>query len=104
MVLAAAVVSLKACAPAAAVAIGCGFAMAGSHHLFKVVEGNPPWLHVKLLAVVLAILPIHGMMRARIKKFGQGKLSPVPQWQWSLLLIGITTAIIAAVTKFLTFK
>jgi uncharacterized membrane protein len=80
---------------AAAVAIGCGIAL-----ILKTSPSNPTgnlltqkgagWLHIKLTVVVLAVLPVHGMIRARIKKFGQGKITPVPQWQWTLLLAAIT--------------
>ena len=80
---------------AAAVAIGCGVAL-----ILKQSPSNPTgnlltqkgagWLHIKLTVVVLALLPVHGMIRARIKKFGLGKISPVPQWQWTLLLAAIT--------------
>jgi uncharacterized membrane protein len=88
---------------AATVAIGCGIAMIiYPINLFAVKPSG--WLHVKLTAVVLAILPVHGLVRARIKKFGQGKITPVPQWAWSLLLLGITVAIIAVTTKLSSFK
>ena len=81
---------------AAAVAIGCGIAIAVyPHNLFAAKPTG--WLHIKLTAVVLGILPVHGMVRARIKKFSQGQIKSVPQWLWSLLLVGITTAVIAVV-------
>ena len=80
---------------AAAVAIGCGVAL-----IFKTSPTNPTgnlltqkgagWLHIKLTVVVLGVLPVHGMIRARIKKFQQGKITPVPQWMWTLLLACIT--------------
>jgi uncharacterized membrane protein len=81
---------------AAAVAIGCGIAIAlYPLNLFTVKP--VAWLHLKLTAIVLGILPVHGMVRARIKKFGQGEIKPVPQWLWSLLLLGITIAVMAVV-------
>ena len=49
--------------------------------------------------MVLAILPVHGMIRARVKRFGQGKIAPVPEWQWSLLLAGVMATIVLASTK-----
>jgi uncharacterized membrane protein len=80
---------------ASALAIGCGIAL-----ILAKTPSNPTgnlltakgagWLHIKLTVVVLGVLPVHGMIRARIKKFGEGKLSPVPQWQWTLLLASIT--------------
>ena len=87
---------------AATVAIGCGIAMiVWPVNLFKVHPSG--WLHLKLTAVVLGILPVHGMLRAKIKRFGNGQLSPIPQWQWSLLLAAIATAVIAVVTKLQSF-
>jgi uncharacterized membrane protein len=87
----------------AAVAIGCGAAMAFSPiNLFTVHDG--PWLHIKLTAVVLMILPVHGILRARIKKYALGQIAPVPTWLWSLLLGGVTIAIFCVTTKLHTFK
>jgi len=87
---------------AAMVTIACGLAMALSPiNLFAVKGGG--WLHIKLTVVVVAILSVHGMLRGRIKKFGKGDLKPVPSWMWSLLLAGVTIAIILAVTKLHTF-
>jgi uncharacterized membrane protein len=86
----------------AAVAIGCGVAMIVSPvNLFTVHPAG--WLHVKLAAVVIGVLPIHGMLRAKIKRFGQGQISPIPQWQWSLLLAAIAAIVIAVVTKLQAF-
>jgi hypothetical protein len=45
------------------------------------------------------ILPVHGIMRGRIKKFGMGKIVPVPTWLWSMLLGGIAIAIFCVTTK-----
>ncbi len=87
---------------AAAVAIGLGIVMiVWPVNLFKVHPSG--WLHLKLAAVVIGVLPIHGMLRAKVKKFGQGKISPVPQWQWSLLLAAIAAIVIAVVTKLQSF-
>ena len=75
---------------AATLAIGSGIALAVASPMgsfFKLPHNG--WLHAKLAIVVLGVLPVHGMMRARIKKFGQGKISEVPQWMWSLLLVAI---------------
>jgi putative membrane protein len=86
---------------AATVTIACGLAMAFSP-TNQFTHGGA-WLHIKLTVVVLAILSVHGMLRGRIKKFGKGDIKPVPGWMWSLLLAGITIAIILAVTKLHTF-
>ena len=86
----------------ATLAIGCGVAM-----IFKRPAPGLPnllatpgagWFHIKLTVVVLGVLSIHGMMRARIKKFGMGQVKPVPQWWWSLLLASVT-AIVLLVTQ-----
>ena len=80
---------------AAALAIGSGLALALAHpagNLFGLPK--QAWLHAKLAVVVLGVLPVHGMVRARIKKFGQGQISDVPQWQWSLLLVAMVAIII----------
>ena len=80
---------------AATVTIGCGIALAVS----PVNQFSQGWLHVKLAAVVLGILSVHGILRARIKRYSRGELKPVPSWAWSLLLAGVAIAIFAATTK-----
>jgi uncharacterized membrane protein len=83
---------------AAAVAIGTGLGM-----VFEAPGGNmltqkgAGWLHIKLTVVVLGILPVHGILRGKIKKFGQGNLAPVPQWLWSLFLAALTVVVILVV-------
>jgi uncharacterized membrane protein len=80
---------------ASALAIGCGVALILTHTPSNptgnlLTQKGAGWLHIKLTVVVLGILPVHGMIRARIKKFAEGKISPVPQWQWTMLLASIT--------------
>jgi uncharacterized membrane protein len=87
---------------AATVAIGCGLAMALSHggdHPTASLFAAPGsgWFHIKLVIVVLGILPVHGIVRGKIKKFSQGKISPVPQWAWSLLITAIAAIVIMVV-------
>ncbi|MDX2093098.1 MAG: CopD family protein [Kofleriaceae bacterium] len=83
---------------AAAVAIGTGIGM-----IFNAPGGNMlaqkgmGWLHIKLTLVVLGILPVHGILRGKIKKFGQGNVAPVPQWLWSLFLAALTAIVILVV-------
>jgi uncharacterized membrane protein len=84
---------------AATLAIGCGLTMAlsrgGTHptsNLFAAPGGA--WFHVKLTAVVLGVLPVHGMVRGRIAKFSRGTIAPVPQWMWSLLLVAIVVIVV----------
>jgi uncharacterized membrane protein len=75
-----------------ALAIGCGIAMIFGPRFVPNLLAMPGagWFHIKLTIIVLGVLPVHGMLRARIKKFSQGKVSPVPSWQWSVLLGSIT--------------
>jgi len=83
---------------AAALAIGCGIAMiVYPLNLFKLPHMG--WLHAKLAVVVLGILPVHGMIRARVKKFSRGENPAVPQWQWSLLLAAIVAIVILVINK-----
>jgi uncharacterized membrane protein len=87
---------------AAGLAIGCGVAM-----LFTPINlfGLPKmgWLHAKLAVVVLGVLPVHGMVRARVKKFSRGESPAVPQWQWSLLVISVVAVIILVTTQLTGF-
>lgn len=90
---------------ASALAIGCGIVLAingpvGSEvSWFKLGK----WLHYKLV-LVLALLAVHGMIRARIKKFSRGQIAPVPQWMWSLMLVVVTGMILIATTKLQSFQ
>ncbi|MBA3501761.1 MAG: CopD family protein [Myxococcota bacterium] len=85
---------------AAALAIGCGLALALGQEPNIFARPKSGWFHIKLTVVVLGILPVHGMIRARIKKFGMGQITPVPQWMWTLLLASITAiAILIFVVK-----
>jgi protoporphyrinogen IX oxidase len=90
---------------ASALAIGCGVALAISGPVgqdlswFKLGK----WLHYKLV-LVLVLLAVHGMIRARVKKFSRGQINPVPQWMWSLLLIAVTGIILIATTKLQSFQ
>jgi len=83
---------------AATLAIGAGLVMALSHdgtHPTTTLFGAPGagWFHIKLTVVVLGILPVHGMVRGKIAKFGRGQISAVPQWMWSVLLIAIAAIV-----------
>jgi protoporphyrinogen IX oxidase len=80
----------------ATLAIGSGIAM-----IFRTTPnllGMPGagWLHIKLTVVVLGMLSVHGMLRARIKKFSRGNVSEVPSWQWTVLLGSITAIVLLA--------
>jgi uncharacterized membrane protein len=87
---------------AATLAIGAGLTMAltkgGTHptsNLFAAPGGG--WFHVKFTAVVLGILPVHGMVRGKIAKFSRGKVSDVPHWMWSLLLVAIVVIVVMVI-------
>jgi uncharacterized membrane protein len=87
---------------AATLAIGAGLVMAFRHdgtHPTTTLFGarGAGWFHVKLLVVVLGILPVHGMVRGKIGKFGRGVISNVPQWMWSLLLVAICAIVILVI-------
>jgi uncharacterized membrane protein len=82
---------------AATLAIGAGLAMALRHDVRPTTLFAAPgagWFHIKLTVVVLGILPVHGMVRAKIGKFGRGQISSVPHWLWSLLLGAIAAIVI----------
>src|SRR5215831_12692449 len=84
---------------AAALAIGTGLALALLHigdHPTSTLFTKPGagWFHLKLTAVVLGILPVHGMVRGKIGKFSRGVISNVPQFMWSLLLLAIVVTVV----------
>jgi uncharacterized membrane protein len=83
----------------ATLAMGCGIAMAvmkgGTHpttNLFATPGAG--WFHIKLTIVVLGVLSVHGMLRARVAKFSRGETPTVPQWLWSLLLVALVGIIV----------
>src|SRR3954469_12773382 len=57
---------------AAAAAIGTGVGQPVRPEGLYLTLPGAGWLHIKLAIVVLGVLPVHGMLRARIKKFGMG--------------------------------
>jgi uncharacterized membrane protein len=81
---------------ASGLAIGCGVAMIVSPSNMLTMP-HMGWLHTKLTIVVLGVLPLHGMMRARVAKFSRGETPKVPQWQWSMLLACVAAIVILAV-------
>jgi len=88
---------------AATLAIACGITML-VHPINLLTLPKMGWLHAKLALVVLGILPVHGMMRARVKKFSRGEVPGVPQWQWSLLLVAVVAIIILVTTRLQGFS
>jgi uncharacterized membrane protein len=83
----------------ALVAIGTGLyrALSRTPNEFK----NGGWLHVKLTVVVICILSVHGIARAKIKKYSQGDARPLPPTVWILLAAGVITAVIFGANKLL---
>ncbi len=51
-----------------------------------------PWLHIKLTAVAIGLLSVHGIARVKIKKFRGGEIKPVPPVMYLLLAIAVSTA------------
>jgi uncharacterized membrane protein len=93
---------------AATLAIGSGLGMAFSHggtHPTSNLFAAPgaAWFHIKLTAVVLGILPVHGMVRGKIARFSRGQISAVPQWMWSVLLIAIVVIVVMVIRGPLMF-
>lgn len=74
-------------------AIGCGLymALADSPNMFQLPKAK--WLHAKLTVVVLMMLPVHGIVRKKIRVFPQGDLRPPAQWLWSMFLVGMLLAV-----------
>jgi uncharacterized membrane protein len=79
---------------AATLAIGTGLALAlhQTPNLFSRPGGG--WFHIKLTIVVLGILSMHGMIRARVAKFSRGEKPSVPNWIWSVILISIVAILV----------
>ena len=88
----------------ATLAIACGIWMAVSHggdhptsSLFTAPHSG--WFHAKLAIVLLGVLSVHGMVRAKVGKFSRGQTPNVPQWPWSLLLAALCAIVILVVKK-----
>lgn len=79
---------------ASGLAIGLGIAMIFGQTPNFLAQPRHGWFHIKLTVVVLGLLSVHGMLRARLKKFQNGQVTPVPQWQWTLLLVSVMTIFI----------
>jgi putative membrane protein len=82
---------------AATLAIGTGLYLAISIHLFSMPHSG--WFHAKLAVVLLGILSVHGMVRAKVGKLSRGVQTNVPQWAWSLLLAALCAIVILVVKK-----
>jgi uncharacterized membrane protein len=78
----------------AALAIGCGLGLALGQTPNVFARPGAGWFHIKLTIVVLGVLSVHGMIRARVGKFGRGEVAAVPNWLWSLLLASVTAIVV----------
>jgi putative membrane protein len=63
--------------------------------------GNGGWLHIKLTAVAICILSVHGIARVKIKKYREGDARPLPPVVWILLAAGVLAATILGANKLL---
>jgi len=79
---------------AATLAIGCGVAMIFGQTPNFLAQPHHGWFHIKLTIVVLGVLSVHGLVRARVGKFGRGQISPVPTWAWTVLLASMMAILI----------
>ncbi len=81
---------------ASALAIGTGIALIvyrqGGGTIFS--EKPAGWFHIKLTIIVLGLLAMHGMLRAKVKKFSNGQIPSVPQWQWTVILSSVVAVLI----------
>ena len=93
----------------ATLAIGCGLTLALTHNLDHPTTNlfaapGAGWFHIKLTVVVLGVLSVHGVVRARVARFSRGDIKPVPGWAWSVLLGSIVAiAVLVFVGRFLWF-
>jgi uncharacterized membrane protein len=74
---------------AAMLAIGCGLGLAfhQTPHIFA--RPGAGWFHIKLTIVVLGILSMHGMIRAKVGKFSRGESPSVAPSIWMLQHLSI---------------
>ena len=81
----------------ATLAMGCGIALIFYQPVMQVsIFAQKPagWFHIKLTIIVLGLLSSHGMLRARLKKFSEGKIAAVPSWMWSVILLSVVSILI----------
>jgi uncharacterized membrane protein len=82
---------------ASALAIGTGVALMfyrSPPYSSIFSEPHAGWFHIKLTLVVLGMLAMHGMLRAKVKKFSNGLMPNVPQWQWTIILSTVVSILI----------
>lgn len=73
-------------------AIGAGLwrAFGGPVNAFK----TGGWLHAKLAVVVLGVLSVHGLVRAKMRKYREGNVQPLPNWVMPMLLVALGIIIV----------
>ena len=79
---------------AAALAIGTGLTLALYRTPTLFAQPGAGWFHIKLTIVVLGVLSMHGLIRARVGKFSRGEKPAVPSWIWSVLLVSVTAILV----------
>jgi uncharacterized membrane protein len=79
---------------AATLAIGCGIAMIFGQSPNFLAQPHHGWFHAKLTVVVLGVLSVHGLVRAKVGKFSRGKISSVPSWPWTVLIVSVMAIMI----------
>lgn len=91
----------------AAVIMDVGATLAIGVGLYKALRHTPnefkhgAWLHIKLTAVALGVLTVHGLARVKIKKFSRGEIKPVSPVIWLVLAAGVTVAAVLGANKLL---
>ena len=85
----------------ATLAIAAGLYLAFRSPKFFPVPGTAfssgGWFHIKLTLVVLGPFALHGLARAKIKKFARGQLKPLPLWVVPVLILAVIGIVVMAV-------
>ena len=83
-------------------AIAMGLTLAFSKAIYPVIAFKTgAWLHVKLTIVVLGILSMHGMARAKLKKLRTGQATTIPSFMLYAVLLSAAAAIALGANPFL---
>ena len=81
----------------ATLAIGAGLYLALASPRFpRTAFHSGGWFRIKLTIVVLVILALHGLARAKVKKFSKGEVKPIPSWAVPLLLVAAAAIVVLA--------
>jgi protoporphyrinogen IX oxidase len=82
--------------------LGAALAIAAGLTMALAVEPSPfreGWLHAKLTFVVLGMLSLHGITRAKIKKARRGETSSLAAWPLPAALALVALIVTLAVAK-----